>query len=314
MAGVGRRALASRLLPVGGGIVVLALLAVQVGTGPFLRGLDAVTPTAVAAVVALTALATTAAAWRWRTIARALDLPLPWPTAFAEYYRSQFVNTVLPGGVGGDVHRAIVHGRAAGTTAQAARAVVAERAAGQIVQVALAAVVLTALGFTTSPATTSWVFAVALVVAALAAAVGTSRRARRAAARELVALRTAFAAPATIAVTIAASIVVVAAHTLSFVVACLAVGVRATPRELMAVALVSLLAASIPVNIGGWGPRETAASWAFAAVGLGADAGVAASTTFGVLTTLAVLPGALVVVATAIAARRAETRVVERVP
>jgi len=63
------------------------------------------------------------------------------------------------------------------------------------------------------------------------------------------------------------------------------------------VALIVLGAAAIPVSIGGWGPREAVAASAFALAGLGAGAGVAVSTAFGVLTVVAVLPGALALVA-----------------
>ena len=41
---------------------------------------------------------------------------------------------MLPGGVLGDVHRGVVHGRAAGSTSRALRAVGWERFAGQVVQ------------------------------------------------------------------------------------------------------------------------------------------------------------------------------------
>ena len=54
--------------------------------------------------------------------------------AAAAYYRSQFLNSVLPGGVLGDVHRGVTH-RAMGS-------VVAERVVGQAVQVALAGLVV----------------------------------------------------------------------------------------------------------------------------------------------------------------------------
>ena len=65
-----------------------------------------------------------------------------------------------------------------------------------------------------------------------------------------------------------------------------------------------LLAMAVPANIGGWGPREGVAAWAFGAAGLGADQGVAAATVYGVLVLVASLPGAavLVVVAGCIAA------------
>ena len=69
-----------------------------------------------------------------------------------------------------------------------------------------------------------------------------------------------------------------------------------------------LLAAAIPLNIGGWGPREGVAAWVFAAAGLGAGAGMAAATAFGVLTLVAVLPGAGVLLAGAASPTRRDLR------
>jgi len=48
----------------------------------------------------------------------------------------------------------------------------------------------------------------------------------------------------------------------------------------------------IPLSIGGWGLREGAAAWAFAAAGLGAAAGVTVATLYAVLMLAAVAPGA----------------------
>ncbi|NNH05492.1 lysylphosphatidylglycerol synthase domain-containing protein, partial [Microbacterium ulmi] len=126
-----------------------------------------------------------------------------------------------------------------------------------------------------------------------------SARLRRALRRELAHARIAFGGAGVIAYVTATSIVVVACHAATFVVACLAVGVPASPPQLVAVALLTVLAGSVPLGIGGWGPRETVAAWAFAMLGLGAADGVAASTAFGVLATIAVLPGAAVLAASA---------------
>src|SRR4051794_9762303 len=130
------------------GAVILMLIVVQVGAQPFVRGLAALSVPAAFAALALAAAATAAAAWRWRVIAGRLGLRLTWPQAVSAYYRSQFLNTVLPGGVVGDVHRAVAHGRSVSHVAQASRAVAAERAAGQIVQLVIAAVVLVSVGVT----------------------------------------------------------------------------------------------------------------------------------------------------------------------
>ena len=60
---------------------------------------------------------------------------------------------------------------------------------------------------------------------------------------------------------------------------------------LVPIALVVLVAAAVPLNVAGWGPREGAAAWAFAAAGLGAAAGASVAVAYGVLALLATLPG-----------------------
>jgi hypothetical protein len=50
------------------------------------------------------------------------------------------------------------------------------------------------------------------------------------------------------------------------------------------------------MNIGGWGPREGMAAWAFAAAGLGADLGIATAVVYGVMALVASLPGAAVLI------------------
>jgi hypothetical protein len=51
-----------------------------------------------------------------------------------------------------------------------------------------------------------------------------------------------------------------------------------------------LLATAVPTNIGGWGPREGVAAWAFGAAGLGAAQGVATGTVYGLLSLAAISP------------------------
>ena len=97
---------------------------------------------AVLAAAAITFVSAVCAAWRWRVVARGLGLAITMPAAVSAYYRSLFVNTVLPGGVLGDVDRAMRQGRAAGDVRRGVRAVAWERAVGQLVQVALTLLVL----------------------------------------------------------------------------------------------------------------------------------------------------------------------------
>ena len=89
----------------------LAVLVWRLGTGPFLDGLRTVDGGTLAAAAALGALTTVCCAWRWRIVARGLGVDLPLGAAVAAYYRSIFLNVTLPGGVVGDVHRGISHGR-----------------------------------------------------------------------------------------------------------------------------------------------------------------------------------------------------------
>lgn len=290
------------------GLAVLGAIAVRVGAEPFVRGLTAVLPAAIGAAFALAAIATVAASWRWRVIAARLGLRLGWAEAISSYYRSQFLNTVLPGGVLGDVDRAVAHGRDAGQLAQAARAVAIERSAGQAVQLVIAAVALVSLGMSAyAPAVGVLLLVMVVACAAVVVAARASARVRAVIRREVTMLRVALGDLRTLVTVSAASTVVIACHVATFVVACLAVGVVSPPERLVAVALIAVLAASIPLNVGGWGPREGAAAWAFAALGLGAATGIAASTAFGVLAMIAVAPGALVVAASALRARRART-------
>jgi glycosyltransferase 2 family protein len=286
---------ARRPLQLAIGVAVVIAVAATVGTGSFVRGLTAVTPAAIVAAVLLSAVGTAAAAYRWQAVAGGLGLRLPWGAAIAAYYRSQFLNSVLVGGVVGDVHRAYRHGRESGSTGLAARAVVTERIAGQVVQVTIAILVLVSFGLGSQLRGMAWLVGgvVALVGIAIAVAAATARG-RRVLSREFGVVRRVFADPRRSLAVAGSSIVVIASLSAIFVIACLAVGVRLPLADLIALALVALSAAALPINVGGWGPREAAAASAFAIVGLGAQVGVAASTAFGVLTLISVAPGAVI--------------------
>lgn len=281
-------------LRVGAGIAILVATALAVGLGPFLRGIAAISPLSVLTALTLAVIATAAAAWRWRVVATGYGLTLSPRAAFAAYYRSQFLNAVLPAGVLGDVHRAWVHGRDQDSLGVAARAVAAERILGQIVQVVLTLAILLPLGFGSSLAPLVWCAgAVVVAVAVVVASAALLPRPRRLLRREYALLRPVLTRLGALSVIVLASVVVVASHVALFVVASLAVGLP-LGGGIAAVGLVVLAASAIPLNVGGWGPREAAAGAAFALVGLGASAGVSASTAFGVLALIGVMPGAVV--------------------
>ena len=135
-----------------GGAAVLGVLVWQLGTGPFVDGLRATEPWAVLLAVAVTAGTTWCVAVRWSLVSARLGERVPVRTAYAAYYRSQLLNATLPGGVIGDVHRAVRHGW---------RAVVGERLLGQVVQVALVGALLLPGGW-------RWIGLAAVLLAAAA--------------------------------------------------------------------------------------------------------------------------------------------------
>ena len=268
---------------------ILAVLLWRLGSGPFLAGVRLVDGPAVAAALAIGGLTTVCTAWRWSLVAGGLGLRLPLGEAVAGCYRSVFLNATLPGGVVGDVHRAVRSGRDAGDLGRGVRAVVWERTAGQVVQLVLAVAVLLALPSPVRPAMPAIVLA-AVAVAALALLLPRAGWLRR----TISDARTVVLAPDTRARIALASAVAVAGHAATFLVAARAAGATAPLVHLLPLALLALLAMSLPVNVAGFGPREGVAAWAFGAAGLTAAQGVATGVAYGVLVLVGSLPGAAV--------------------
>ena len=125
--------------------LVLAILVWRLGTGPFLDGVRMVDGQALAEAAGIAVLTTACCAWRWKIVAGGLGVDLSLRAAVAAYYRSQFLNVTLPGGIVGDVHRGVSHGRDVRDVGRALRAVAWERSAGQVVQAVMTIVVLVAL-------------------------------------------------------------------------------------------------------------------------------------------------------------------------
>lgn len=282
---------------------VLALLVWRFGADAFLDGVTRLDAAAVVTALGVGAVTTLASAWRWTVVAQGIGLDLPLAPAVAAYYRSQLVNVTVPGGVVGDVERAVRHGRGRGELAASARSVGWERAGGQAVQLALTAAVLLALpsAFRTVAGWGAVVLVtVALVVGSLVVLVprlGTPRRslarALRVAATDV---RYAMFSLRAWPRVLAASAVVVAGHATVVVVAARATGVDGPLATLVPLALVVLAGSAIPANVAGWGPREGIAAWAFTTAGLGAAAGITAAAAYGALVLLAALPGGVVLV------------------
>jgi uncharacterized membrane protein YbhN (UPF0104 family) len=285
------------------GLAVLVVLLMRLGSGPFLHGISTIDGWSLAAGAAITVPTTTCCAWRWRRIARGLGVGLPLRTAILAYYRSQFLNTALPGGVLGDVHRGLVHGRDTGETGRALRSVAWDRVIGQVVQIVITLGVLLVFPSPFRSSVPGLAAALAAVLL-LVVLVGRFRpgnrpprwaRVVRAARADL---RTGLLARGSWPGIGLASAGAVTGYVATFLVAARTAGATVPTTRLLPLALFVLVATAIPANVAGWGPREGAAAWSFAAAGLGADQGVATAVVYGVIVLVASLPGAVVLLVT----------------
>ena len=283
-----------------GGALMLAVLVQRLGTRPFVTGLRGLGPGVLVAAIGLGVATTVCSAWRWRVVAGALGMDLPLAAATAAYYRSQLLNCTLPGGILGDVDRGVRHGADAGQLGRGVRAVVWERTAGQVVQLVSALAVLLLVpspvrGAMPAIAGGAALAAVVVLVAGRGARRHGPARLARAARTAAVEIRGALLHPTAWPTVLLASLLVVAGHVGMFLLAADAAGVHGGPRQLLPLALIVLLAAAIPLNLGGWGPREGVAVWVFAAAGRPAGTGASVATAFGVLVLVSVLPGAVLI-------------------
>lgn len=277
---------------------MLGLLVLEYGSEPFVRGLSSAGPAALVTALAAGALTTLCCAWRWRLVAGALGLDIPLGFAVAACYRSQLLNVMLPGGVLGDVHRAVDRGRHTGHMGVALRSVAWERGLGQVVQIGLTALVLVALPSAIRPSLP--VVAVSVLAVAVLLALAVVAASVRAVASVGHDLRAILRGRRNAVGVVLASVVVVLGHATVFLVASHTAGADMSAAGALPLALVVLLVAALPVNLAGWGPREGAAAWVFGAAGLGASHGVTASVVYGVVVLAAALPGALMLVVTAV--------------
>ena len=298
-----------------GGAGILAVLFWRLGTGAFLDGLRVIDGGTLLVAFGIGVTTTVFSAWRWCLVARGLGMKLPLAAAIADYYKALFLNAALPGGVLGDVDRAVRHGKDEGDVGRGVRAVVLERTAGQIVLVSVGVVVLLTVP---SPVLTHLHENARPVAIGAAAVLGATAvlflawaRLRRGSSKWASAARTGISEIRTGLLAkknwpgiMLASTVVLAGHLATFVVAARAAGSGASLLKLAPLMLLALLAMTLPVNIGGWGPREGVTAWAFGAAGLSATQGLTIAVVYGVFAFVAALPGAVVLISRAIAKAR----------
>ncbi len=299
---------ASRLMrwasPVAG-LALLAWTARRVEFGPAAARLAAASPLWLALAFAASALPLLLSAWRWRYTAGRLGLGIPWGWAWREYYVATLLNQVLPGGVLGDVARALRHRSSLGAAFEAqrgasAKAVVFERASNQFVVWAWAAALAPLWAGGGAKAWAGWPF-VAAALPLLGGAWWLSRGrlgaagawAGRAARSALVDGRQVFFRGGAGLVHLGASALIFALFGAVFWCASAAVGVPLdTGRALRIIPLV-LVASSLPLTPSGWGVREAAAAALYGAEGLPPVVGATASVLYGLVSLAATLPGAI---------------------
>lgn len=292
-------------------VAILGALVWRLGTAAFLDGLRRILdPGALLVALGLGLLTTVFSAARWCLVARRLGLPLTLGTAVADCYHALFLNGVLPGGMLGDVHRALRHGRVAGDLGRGVRAVVLERTANQVVVLAAGIVALSAepalLAIVSRQAmVTPAAMAIAVVVGAGVAVAFTARarrwssnrRWRQSMATAMADARAGLLAKDVWPALTALSGAALASNLALFLIAAGIAGTTASAARLLPLLVLAQLASGLPISVGGWGPREGVAALAFGATGLTAGQGLTTAVVYGALIFVGSLPGAAILLA-----------------
>ena len=224
---------------------------------------------------------------RWQIVAASFEIEISYPHAVREYYIAQMVNLVLPGGVVGDVARA-VRVRRAGDMLRAGHSVAAERIIGQVYIFAVLGLALTVSlilpGGIAWPVL-SWI-GIGLAVAAAGIAFISSRR-TGAVARFLRHVFRLMTVPAVAGL----SLLITSLLVFSLYACARATGTIVPPAGWLTLIPLILSAMLVPMSVGGWGWREGAAAALFPLVGASPDAGIATGIAYGTMMMVAASPG-----------------------
>jgi len=264
-------------------LAALAAVVLAIGPGAVLGAVRGADPGWVALAVALLSAQIVLSALRWRLTAGALGLPIPARRAVLEYYLSVLGNSLLPGGILGDLGR-IARARGDAGLKRAAETVVMERLAGQVV-LAIAAALGAIWWLWPQPGALAGAGALALGLGALVALVGRPGAGLRGR------VHLAWGQAGMRGPQAGLSLAILACNLGGFWAAAQAVGVGLSAPEALFLLPLTLAAMLIPLTIAGWGLREGAAAALWPLAGIAPEAAVAASVVFGIAALAAALPG-----------------------
>lgn len=239
-----------------------------------------------AASFASLTLATVSMARRWQLTAHALEIRLGLGVALREYYLAQLINSVLPGGVLGDVGRA-ARLRRQSDWARAGQSVAAERLVGQVAMFSLLSLGL--IGAVIVPGGAAWpgaVWALLLIVPFLCGLVlWLAKKFPATRSFPYLILRLLRHRRIVLHAFLGAGLLVFALY------ACArATGSVVPPAGLLTVLPMIFCAMLVPLSIAGWGWREGTAAALFPLIGLTPDAGVAMGICYGAMMLAAAMP------------------------
>lgn len=265
-------------------VVTIALIAWLVhlfGTSAVSEAGAVLTPLAVAGAIALGLVGGLAQGLRWQAVAAGLGDRMSTAYAVARCLEAAFLNAILPGGLAGDAVRAFRRGRSGTRWTASIGSVVGERLCGTAV------VLLAATAAAVSWGRLDLAAAFALITVAVAAVAGWSMR--RLPARSVLAC----VGWSVLGWLCFLGLFALAARELAAAHAAPALA----PGTMLALGSLTLAGMSVPINVGGWGPREGAATLAYGLAGLDPATGFTTSVAYGLLALISTLPGALVTVA-----------------
>lgn len=286
--------------------VVIGMLLWVVNTAALWRELQRIPFWVVLPTIVLSAVQVMISAWRWCYTGSRLGLDMGLGVAIQEYYLATFINQVLPGGVLGDVNRALRHGTKTGRRQTAAHAVAIERLSGQLVLALVVILGLTGLlraqaiklPLADSSAAIGWLppgLLLTIIVGLLLLRHHSARfKAYLLALRQDVRLAL-FSWPAW-PLQLVSSLLVMASYLAVFLLLAVAAGYVASiavAAVLLVLCTVLLLSMVVPLTVAGWGVREGAAAILWPLAGLPAEQGVALSLGYGALVFVGSCPGAL---------------------